>query len=177
MLGRAAVLVVALAAGCAVTAPGASDANLALAKSRAARGGALFDTACSSCHGPRGEGLSGAPAVIGVTGLSRYPRDQVGMQLYQDPNQVQRQNQDRVPGLATRAEFVTARDLYDYVWQHAPKVKQVNTARQAKEGSAAPLTEEDCWALVNFMLVAHGSSVPEQEISAANARDVLIRAP
>jgi len=178
MLERAAVLVAALtAAACAVTPPGASDANLARAKSRAAQGAALFDTACASCHGPRGEGLAGAPPVIGVTGLPRYPRDQSGVQLYQDPNQVQRQNQDRVPGSASRAEFVTALDLYDYVRQHAKGMKQPGTAPQPGEAGAVPLTEEECWALVNFILVAHGSAVPEQEISAANARDVLIHAP
>lgn len=177
MLGRAAVLVLALAAGCAVTSPGASDANLARARSRASQGAALFDAACSSCHGPRGEGLAGAPPVIGVTALPRYPRDQAGVQLYQDPNQVQRQNQDRVPGVASRAEFVTALDLYDYIRQHAKGIKGPGPTAEANEAGAPPLTEEECWALVNFMLVAHGSSVPEQEISVANARDVLLRTP
>jgi hypothetical protein len=39
------------------------------------------------------------------------------------------------------------------------------------------LSEEDSWALINFLLIAHGSSVPNEEISAANAREVAIRAP
>jgi Cytochrome c len=174
MLEKVAVLAIALATGCAVTSPGASDANLARAKSRTAQGATLFDAACSSCHGPRGEGLAGAPSIIGVTGLPRYPRDQSGVKLYQDPNQVQRQNQERVPGAASRAEFVTAADLYDYLRQHAKGIKQPSATAQA---GAPSLTEEESWALVNFMLVAHGSAVPDQEISAANARDVLIRTP
>lgn len=107
--------------------------------------------------------------MLGVTGLPRYPRDQNGVQLYQDPNQVQRQNQDRVPGAASRAEFVTALDLHGYLLQHASTVK--------RPPGAAQLDEEECWAVVNFLLIAHGSDVPEQEISAANARDVLIRRP
>jgi hypothetical protein len=165
-----AALVAALSAlpatGCAVTPPGASDAHLAQAKSRAARGAALFDASCAGCHGPRGEGLAGAPPILGVTGLPRYPRDQAGLQLYQDPNQVQRQNQDRVPGVASRVEFVSAQDVQGYLLQHLGQVKD----------GASNLSEEDSWALINFLLIAHGSSVPGEEISAANARDVAIRA-
>ena len=173
----AAALLVAWGAGCAFTPAGARDADLAQAKSRAAQGASLFDATCASCHGPRGEGLAGAPPIIGLTGLPRYPRDQAGVQLYQDPNQVQRQNQDRVPGKASRPEFVTALDLYDYLRQHANGMKRPTVAPQLTETGARALTEEECWALVSFMLIAHGSNVPEQEISAANARDVLIRTP
>ena len=158
----------ALALSCAVTQPGASDADLAQAKSRAARGASLFETACASCHGPRGEGLAGAPPIIGVTGLPRYPRDQSGVQLYQDPNQVQRQNQDRVPGVASRVEFMTALDLYGYVQQHTAELKR-------PAGALTP-SDEQLWELVTFMLIAHGSNVPAGEVSAANAPQVLIRA-
>lgn len=162
----AAALVLPFLMACAVTPPGASDAHLAQARSRAARGAAVFEASCAGCHGPRGEGLAGAPPVLGATGLPRYPRDQAGLQLYQDPNQVQRQNQDRVPGVASRAELVSAQDLYGYVSQHLGQVKD----------GAANLSDEDGWALINFLLIAHGSNVPNEEISAANARDVPIRA-
>jgi len=173
----AAALAVALSLGCAVSAAGASDPDLAQAKSRAAQGASLFDAACASCHGPRGEGLAGAPPIIGVTGLPRYPRDQGGVQVYQDPNQVQRQNENRVPGVASRPEFVTALDLYNYLRQHSNGMKRPTVAPQLTESGAAPLSEEECWAIVSFMLIAHGSNVPAGEISAANARDVLIRTP
>jgi hypothetical protein len=152
---------------CAVTPPGASDAHLAQAKSRAARGAALFDTSCAGCHGPRGEGLAGAPPILGATDLPRYPRDQGGLQLYQDPNQVQRQNQDRVPGVASRVEFVSAQDVQGYLKEHLGLVK----------AGASNLSEEDSWELINFLLIAHGSNVPNEEISAANAHDVAIRVP
>src|SRR5262245_4306804 len=111
-------LALALGGGCAVSQAGATDANLAQAKSRAAQGPSLFDAACASCHGPRGEGLAGAPPILGVTGLPRYPRDQAGMQVYQDPNLLQRENERRVPGVASRPEFVTALDLFNYVQHH-----------------------------------------------------------
>jgi hypothetical protein len=151
--------------GCAITPSGASDAHLAQAKSRATRGAAVFDASCAGCHGPRGEGLAGAPAILGATGLPRYPRDQAGLQLYQDPNQVQRQNQDRVPGVASRVEFVSARDVQGYLKDHLAQVKT----------GASNLSEDDSWALLNFLLIAHGSNVPAEEISAANAHDVIIR--
>src|SRR5688572_2706606 len=57
-----------LALGCGATPPGAESANLANAKSRAGTGSALYDRACATCHGPRGEGLAGAPPIVGVTG-------------------------------------------------------------------------------------------------------------
>lgn len=153
---------------CSPTRAGASDAALEQAKSRAAQGSARFEQACAGCHGPRGEGLAGAPTIIGPNALPRYPRDQSGVQLFQDPNQVQRQNQQRVPGMASRIEFVTARDLHDYIAGHMPKVRR-------PDGST-DLSDNDVWAVVNFMLIAHGSEVPAGEISPENASDVPIRA-
>lgn len=155
-------------AACSPTPAGASDANLASAKSRATQGSALFEKSCAVCHGPRGEGLAGAPLIIGANALPRYPRDQSGVQLYQDPNQVQRQNQQRVPGMASRIEFVTAQNLFDYLKLHVTQVK--------KPAGAPELSEPDFWAIVNFVLIAHGSEVPPGEITPDNAANVLIRA-
>src|SRR4029079_1723646 len=156
----------ALGGGCAVSQAGASDADLAQAKSRATQGASLFDAACASCHGPRGEGLAGAPPIIGVTGLPRFPRDQAGMQVYQDPNLLQRQNERRVPGVASRPEFVTALDLFNYVQQHTTGFKRpAALPAQPGETNGPPLSEEERWAIVNFMLIAHGSNVPAEEIS------------
>jgi cytochrome c5 len=154
---------------CATTAPGASDAHLAQARSRAAQGGAIFDRACQSCHGPRGEGLAGAPPILGATALPRYPRDQAGVQLYQDPQQLQRQAQLRLPGAPSRIELVTARDVYDYLKVH------MSTLR--KPASVGELTEEELWSVVSFLLIARGSDVPAPGVSPANAASVLIAAP
>jgi cytochrome c5 len=157
-----------LSAACSPTPAGASDANLAQAKSRAAQGSALFEKSCAVCHGPRGEGLAGAPLIIGANALPRYPRDQSGVQLYQDPNQVQRQNQQRVPGMASRIEFVTAQNLLDYLELHVTQVK--------KPAGAPDLNEGDLWSIVNFVLIAHGSEIPTGEITPDNADSVQIRA-
>jgi hypothetical protein len=157
-----------LSAACSPTPAGASDANLAQAKSRATEGSVLFEKSCAVCHGPRGEGLAGAPLIIGANALPRYPRDQSGVQLYQDPNQVQRQNQQRVPGMASRIEFVTAQNLFDYLELHVTQVK--------KPAGAPDLNESDLWSIVNFVLIAHGSEVPPGEITPESANNVLIRA-
>lgn len=156
-------------AACAVTAPGASDAHMAQARSRAAQGGAVFDRACASCHGPRGEGLAGAPAILGGTALPRYPRDQAGVQLYQDPQQIQRQAQLRLPGAPSRIELVTALDVYDYLKSHMSMVR--------KPTSVGELTDEELWGVVSFLLIARGSDVPAAGISPANAASVSIAAP
>jgi cytochrome c len=171
LLGSAALALLALSwlGACAATPPGASDAHLAQARSRTAQGGAIFDRACASCHGPRGEGLAGAPPILGATALPRYPRDQGGVQLYQDPQQIQRQAQLRLPGAPSRMELVTARDVYDYLKLHMSTVR--------KPTSVGELTDEELWSVVNFALIARGSDVPASGISPANAASVLIAVP
>jgi hypothetical protein len=159
--------VLALATGCAATPPGASDASLAQAQSRAATGADLYQRACADCHGPRGEGLAGAPPIIGATALPRYPRDQSGIQLYQDPEQIQRQAQLRVPGAASRQELVSARDLQQYLKLHVSELNQ--------PALITSLTDADLWAIVEFVLIAQGSDVPAAGISPDNAASVLIR--
>ncbi len=160
LLGSAALV------ACSATAPGASDATLAQAKSRATHGASVFANACARCHGPRGEGLAVAPGIIGANALPRYPRDNTGAQQFQDPQVLQRQAQLRVPGAASRKEFVSALDLHDYLTKHLTMVRSAD---------AAVLGAEDYWALVNFILIAHGSPVAA-EISPDNAGTVPIRA-
>jgi hypothetical protein len=157
----------ALALACASTPPGASDADLAQAKSRANEGAASYDRACAKCHGPRGEGLAAAPPIVGVTGLPRYPRDQSGVQLYQDPQQIQRQAQLRVPGSASRPEFVTANDVYHYLERHRREVIEPDTG--------IDVSDSELWAVLTFVLIAHGSPVPDAGVSPENAGNVVIR--
>jgi cytochrome c len=157
----------ALSFACSSTPPGASDAHLAQAQSRANAGAALFEHVCASCHGPRGEGLAGAPPIAGVTGLPRYPRDPSGMQVYQDPAQLQRQAQLRVPGTSSREEFVTAADVHVYLKQHVTEVKL--------PADMSSVSDADQWAILTFLLIAHGSDVPEAGVSAENAAAIPIR--
>ena len=161
------VLLSAVLVSCSGGSPRASDADVAQAKSRASQGASVFEQSCSGCHGPQGEGLAGAPPIIGATALPRYPRDQSGIQLYQDPEQLQRQAQLRVPGTPSRAEFVSALDLHTYLKLHMTTV--------TRPAGAVELSDSDLWAVVNFMLIAHGSDVPAAQISPDNASTVPIR--
>lgn len=156
----------AMVSGCATTPPGASDASLAQAESRAGAGSALYQGACASCHGPRGEGLAGAPPIIGANALPRYPRSDSGIQLYQDPELIQRQAQQRVPGAASRQELVSARDLHEYLKLHISELDKPATSS---------LKDADLWAIIEFVLIGHGSNVPERGIAPDNAASVLIR--
>lgn len=165
-LAAGAASALGLACG-ASTPPGASDASLAQAQSRAHEGAALYDRACAKCHGPRGEGLAGAPPIIGVTGLPKFPRDQSGVQLYQDPQQIQRQAQLRVPGTASRPEFVNAGDVFLYLQRHRSEV--------IKPDTGIDVSDAELWAALTFVLIAHGSAVPDTGISPENAGSVLIR--
>ncbi len=72
-----------------------------------------------------------------------------------------------MPGTPSRAEFVSALDLHNYLKLHMTTVK--------KPAGAIDLSDSDLLAVVNFVLIAHGSDVPAGEISLENASTVLIR--
>ena len=160
-----ATLGIALAA-CSATQLGASEPNLANAQKKAGPGNDLFEKECAACHGKRGEGLSNAPAIIGATALPEYPRDK---SLSTNPslsNNAAQQVSDsnRPPGAPSRDPFRTAQDLYGYISTKMPLPKS----------RAGTLKPEEYWAITNFMLVAHGSSVPDAGITAENAGSVQI---
>ena len=151
---------------CTSTPIGASEPNLANAQQKAGPGGELYQTECAACHGKRGEGLTNAPGVIGSGALPVYPRDD---SLSTNPalsnnSQQQAQDSSRPPGAPSRDPFRTAQDLYGYVSTKMPLPK-------SRAGSLKP---EEYWAIVNFMLIAHGSAVPEGGITASNAASVQI---
>ena len=156
---------IALAA-CSTTPLGASEPNMANAKQKAGPGGELFDKECSMCHGKRGEGLTSAPAIIGAGALAEYPRDK---SLSTNPalsNNAQNQAQDstRPPGAPSRDPFRTAQDVYSYISTKMPLPKS----------RAGTLKPEEYWAITSFMLLAHGSAVPDAGLTADNAASVQI---
>jgi mono/diheme cytochrome c family protein len=163
--GLFAALALALAA-CSATPIGASDTNLANAKSKAGIGGDLYEKECGACHGKKGEGLTNAPGVIGAGALPEYARDQ---SLSTNPalsssQQQQAQDSSRPPGAPSRDPFRTAQDLYNYVSTKMPLPK-------SRAGSLKP---EEYWAITSFMLLAHGSAVPEGGLTPQNAASVQI---
>jgi mono/diheme cytochrome c family protein len=151
---------------CSATPLGASEPNLANAKKQAGPGAELFDKECAACHGKRGEGLANAPAIIGAGALPEYPRDK---SLSTNPamsNNASQQAGDttRPPGAPSRDPFRTAQDLYNYISTKMPLPKS----------RAGTLKPEEYWAIANFILLAHGSAVPEGGVSASNAASVQI---
>jgi mono/diheme cytochrome c family protein len=152
-----------LAAACSVTPRGASDPNLAVARDKAAQGAKVYERDCAGCHGQRGEGVT-APPIMGGDGLPMFPRDpsQSTLAANTDPNEQQMRQQLNPGGMPSRQPFKTAQDLYEYTRLKMPSKR------------AGTLSTEDYWAVINFILVAHGVKVPDKGIDSGNAREVVI---
>ena len=152
--------------GCSVTQLGATDADLAKARSQVAAGAEAYNRECATCHGQRGEGLASSPAVLGPSALPLYARDPKTSTnpALQDPAEQQR-DQNLPAGADTRGAFETAADLHGYVSREMPLPR-------SKAGSLKP---DEYWAIVNYMLVAHGVAVPEGGVNEGNAKSVPLR--
>jgi cytochrome c len=166
-LSQVIALLVGLVTACAATQFGATEANLARARAAATRGADLFTKECAECHGDRGEGLAQAPAVLGPGALPVYPRESAstGSMAINDPEQIRIRQQTRPAGAPWRDPFRTARDLFEFLKMHP--------AKKRAEWKAP----DDYWAVVTFMLAAHGSAVPADGINADNASSVTIQPP
>lgn len=157
---------VALAAACASTQYGATAANLAKAQSGAPDGFALFQQECAGCHGARGESVNRAPRILGEGALPDYPveHNPNADPAAGDPELLKLRARTRPPGAPWRDPFRTADDLYRYVSQNMP----------LPANKAGSLSAEQYWAVINFMLLAHGVAVPPQGVSAKNAVSVKL---
>ena len=153
-----------LLAACSVRPFGASDANLEQAKSNAQRGATLFDAQCAQCHGERGEGRGNVPAIMGPGALKRYPQEDSLSQTTYAGSDGQRGSLRPPEPAQGRPEFVSAQNLQSYLAYHMPKIER------------APMTDEDYWDVVQFMLIAHGSQVPAEGLSPSNGSKVAIQA-
>jgi mono/diheme cytochrome c family protein len=143
---------------CGATLLGATETQVATARDRASAGANVYTNECARCHGRRGEGLAGAPPILGPGALPEYPRDTSGgMQAVTDPDQIQIQQQTRPSGAPRRDQFHTAQDLYAYVRVHLPKAR------------AAGMKADDYWAVVTFLFAAQGADVPTEGIGPNNA--------
>lgn len=159
-------IALALFAACASTPRGATEANFARAKNVAPSGAALFARECASCHGARGELAGNTPQILGEGALPEYPRPRNvnADPAAGDPESLKLEAQARPPGAPWRDPFRTARDLHTYVSTHMPLPKE-------RAGSLSP---EDYWAIINFMLVAHGVQVPPEGVNPQNAAVVKL---
>jgi len=151
--------------GCAATQlMGATPADLARGSDQAAAGATAFAAECAKCHGQRGEGLAGAPPLLGPSALPEFPRNSGGSgdTGFIDAQQLQIEMQARPAGAAWRDPFRNAQDLYSFTSTHMPK------------SHAGELKPGDYWAVVNFLLAAQGATLPAGGIGPANASSIPI---
>ena len=143
---------------------GASDAAIARAWSRAANGALVYQSDCADCHGERGEGLAGVPPVMGDAALPLYPKDAEMAHQYAGGERALLESQRMIPSSSTRGAFKTAGDLEEFVSAHMPRIRK----------TPAPLTQEQYWAVVSFLVAANGDAIPTSGIDASNANTVLL---
>jgi cytochrome c len=162
MSGSAALGILLLA--CAPTTSGATAADVARGRTQTASGADVFANECARCHGQRGEGLAGVPAVLGPGALPLYPRDNAnpGSFAMSDPQQLQIQQQTRPAGAPWRDPFRNADSLYGFISTHLPKSR------------ASALGPDDYWAVVTFMLSVQGSHLPPEGVTSNNASTITI---
>ena len=160
------VAAVALGVACAGSLRGATSADLAKARTGSPKGSALFKQHCAGCHGERGESVTGAPRILGEGALPEYPRERAHNvdPASGDPELLRLKAQTRPAGAPWRDPFRTAHDLYGYV----------STSMPLPEEKAGSLSAEEYWAIINFMLVAHGVQVPPEGVTAQNAKAVKL---
>jgi hypothetical protein len=80
-----------------------------------------------------------------------------------DPKELQLKTKSSVPGAPKRQPFNTAKDVFEYV------------STQMPPGRPGSLRAEDYYAVVTFMLVAHGSPVPSGGVTPANAGAIAVQ--
>jgi hypothetical protein len=81
-----------------------------------------------------------------------------------DPELLRLRSQTRPAGAPWRDPFRTAQDLFGFVSKSMPQPAE-------KAGS---LSAEQYWAIINFMLLAHGVRVPPEGVTANNASSVKL---
>jgi mono/diheme cytochrome c family protein len=160
------IVITAAEAACASMPRGASDANLAKARSGAPDGASSYQHNCAGCHGERGESTGRAPRIMGEGALPELPQEYNANAdpAAGDPELLRLRAQTRPAGAPSRDPFRTADDVYRYVSKNMP----------LPVDKAGSLSAEEYWAIVNFMLLGHGVPVPPEGVTAANASSVKL---
>lgn len=107
-----------------------------------------------------------APRILGPGALPEYPAEQNlnADPAAGDPELLRLRAQTRPAGAPSRDRFRNVEDLFRYVSANMPRAPE-------KPGSLQP---EEYWAIINFMLVAHGIDVPPGGVNAGNASSVKL---
>ncbi len=142
---------------------GATEPNFAKAQQASSDGATLFAAKCASCHGQRGEGTGSAPSVMGAGALQQYPRDATESQHFTDPQAIQTQVRAQPPGTPSREPFNNAQDVFGYLKSHMPELE------------AGSLSDDECWAVLTFLLTGHGIALPPDGVNQANAQGISVQ--
>jgi mono/diheme cytochrome c family protein len=155
-----------LVVGCAAKQRGASPENVGKAQLATPNGAALFAANCAVCHGERGQSAGKAPRIMGPGALPELPSEQDinADPAAGDPELLRMRARTRPAGAPSRDPFRTAEDVFRYISVSMPMPAD-------KAGS---LRHDEYWAILNFMLVAHGVAVPSSGITAENASSVKL---
>ena len=156
----------ALAAGCAGKQRGASLENIGKAQTAAPSGATLFQANCAVCHGDRGQSVGRAPRLMGPGALPELPAEQNinADPAAGDPELLRLRARTRPAGAPWRDPFRTAEDVFRFV----------STSMPLPAEKAGSLRVEEYWAIVNFILVAHGVELPSGGITEQNASSVKL---
>jgi hypothetical protein len=101
---------------------------------------------------------------MGPGGLPVYPKES-GMAMnaaFSDPSELKLREASRPAGAPKRDPFNTAQDVFNYVSHQMPMK------------AAGSLKPEEYWAILNFILVAHGVAVPQGGVNVNNANSVVV---
>ena len=156
----------ALVSGCAGKQRGASLENIGKAQTAAPNGAALFQAQCASCHGDRGQSAGRPPRIMGPGALPELPSEQNinADPAAGDPELLRLRARTRPAGAPWRDPFRTAADVFRFV----------STSMPLPPEKAGTLRPDEYWAIVNFILVAHGVNVPPGGVDEHNASSVKL---
>jgi mono/diheme cytochrome c family protein len=143
---------------------GATEQQIAAAQQKMPSAAQLYEQSCTECHGKRGEGGPGTPPIMGPGALPVKLKEKRSMgatgAASSDPTMRERQQQEARGGpKELRMRFNTAADIFQFIQEEHPSL-------------SSPLTDEELYAVLSFVLDAHGLPIPQGGVTAQNAASV-----
>ncbi len=155
------ILIGLFIASCGSAVPGATQVHLDRAGNQSPKGRQLFLQQCAACHGTRGEGAT-APPIMGPTALNHRKRRHtrsLGSSGAQGQLPGQTFSQPPVSYYEQGRSFQSAMDVFTYVSTKMPRPSD----------RAGSLSQPEYWAIVSYVLAAHGVPLPQEGVRPENA--------
>jgi hypothetical protein len=104
---------------------------------------------------------------MGPGGLPVYPKESslATNAAFTDPSELKLRESTRPAGAPKRDPFNTAQDVFNYISKNMPMK------------AAGSLKPDEYWAIISFVLIAHGMAIPADGINANNASSVAMSSP